>query len=175
MTDYPLLPIPNPGRAKRPKGGGGGGKIQTPSLDRQRERLGPTFQRLRDIFDQNRDPLSLREDPAGIAPERALVFEVAGSIGDFNAAVGKINGLDFLADQDLIFAADGDFGVIETRKGREPGIREDRPIVGRLYMAMPDTRALRNLVSLWRRYEAGQSAPFGFAPWFDMFKPCLSV
>lgn len=170
MTDYPLLPIPNPGRAKRPKGGGGGGKIQTPSLDRQRERLGPTFQRLRDIFDQNRDPLSLREDPAGIAPERALVFEVAGSIGDFNAAVGKINGLDFLADQDLIFAADGDFGVIETRKGREPGIREDRPIVGRLYMAMPDTRALRNLVSLWRRYEAGQSAPFGFAPWFDMFK-----
>lgn len=170
MTEYPLLPIPNPARDKRPKGGGGGGKVQTPSRARQLDRLGPTFQRLRDVFDRNGDPLTLCEDPLGIAPERALVFEVAGSIGDFSAAVARIGGLDFLADEEMIFEPDEDFGVIETRKGRAPGIREDKPIAGRLYMAMPDTQALRHLLSLWRRYEAGQAAPHGFAPWFEVFE-----
>ncbi len=170
MTEYPLLPVPKPGRDKRPKGGGGGGKVQTPSRARQRDRLGPTFQRLRDVFDRNGDPLSLREDPLGIAPERALVFEVAGSIGDFSEAVARIGGLDFLADEEMIFEPDEDFGVIETRKGREPGMRADKPIAGRLYMAMPDTQALRHLLSLWRRYEAEQAAPRGFAPWFEVFK-----
>lgn len=170
MTDYPLLPVPKPGRDKRPKGGGGGSSIQTPSRARQRERLGPAFQRLRDVFDQNRDPVALREDPLGIAPERALVFEVAGSIGDFSAAVARIDGLDFLADEELILEPDDDFGVIEKRKGRAPGIRDDKPIVGRLYMAMPDVQALRHLLSLWRRYEAGQDAPHGFAPWFEVFE-----
>ena len=170
MTEYPLLPVPKPTRDKRPKGGGGGGQVQTPSRARQRDRLGPTFQRLRDVFDRNGDPQTLRADPLGIAPERALVFEVAGSIGDFSAAVARIGGLDFLADEEMIFEADEDFGVMETRKGGEPGIRDDKPISGRLYMAMPDTQALRHLLSLWRRYEAGQAAPHGFAPWFEVFK-----
>lgn len=170
MTDYPLLPVPKPGRDKRPKGVGGGPKIQTPSRARQRERLGPTFQRLKDVFNQQRDPLSLREDPMGIAPERALVFEVAGSIQDFSAAVARIDGLDFLADEELILGPDDDFGVVETRKGREPGIRDDKPIAGRLYMAMPDVQALRHLLSLWQRYEAEQSAPRDFAAWFEVFK-----
>jgi hypothetical protein len=169
MTNYPLLPIPEPGRDKRPKGAGGGGKIQTPSRARQRERLGPAFQRLRDVLDQGRDPLILREDPMGIAPERALVFEVAGSINDFSAAVDRIDGLDILADEELILDPDKDFGVIETRKGREPGIRDDKQIAGRLYMAMPDVQALRHLLSLWQLYDAGHPAPHGFAPWFEVF------
>jgi hypothetical protein len=105
----------------------------------------------------------------GIAPERALVFEVAGSIGDFSAAVAHIDGLDFLADEELILNPDENFGMIETRKGREPGIREDKPIAGRLYMAMPDVQALGHLLSLWQSYEAGKSAPFRFAPWFEVF------
>jgi hypothetical protein len=170
MTDYPLLPVPKPGRDKRPRGGGGGGRIQTPSRARQGERLGPAFQRLRDVLEQNRDPLSLRQDPIGIAPERALVFEVAGSIGDFSAAVSRINGLDFLADEEIILDPDEDFGVIETRRDRAAGIREDKQIAGRLYMAMPDVQALKHLLSLWQRYEAGQKAPHGFAPWFEVFE-----
>jgi len=170
MTDYPLLPIPKPGHDKRPKGPRGGNTIHTPSRARQQVRLGPTFQRLRDVFDQNRDPVVLREDPLGIAPERAIVFEVAASIGDFSAAVARIDGLDFLADEELILEPDDDFGVIENRAGRALGIRADKPVAGRLYMAMPDAQALRHLLSLWRRYEAGQDAPTGFAPWFDVFE-----
>lgn len=170
MTDYPLLPTPKPEHDRRPKGSPAISNIQTPSRARQRERLGPTFQRLHDVFDQNRDPVTLRDDPLGIAPERALVFEVAGSIGDFSAAVARIDGLDFLADEELILDPDDDFGVKETRRGQDPGIRDDKPIAGRLYMAMPDVQALRHLLSLWQRYEAGQGAPDGFAPWFRVFE-----
>lgn len=42
---------------------------------------------------------SLRDDPAGIAPERAIVFEVAGSIDACSAVAGQIEGLDFLAGE----------------------------------------------------------------------------
>lgn len=169
MTEYPLLPTPKPERGERPRGGGGGGGMVTPSRNRQSQRIGPTFQRLKDAFESDRDPVSLRDDPVGIAPERAIVFEVAGSIGDFSAAVDKIGGLDFLLDEELLLEPDEDFGVAETRKGKEPGIRDDKLIAGRLYMAMPDVQALRHLLSLWRRYQDGESAPRGFKPWFDVF------
>ncbi|MCA7120916.1 MAG: S8 family peptidase, partial [Acidibrevibacterium sp.] len=49
-------------------------------------------------------------------------------------------------------------------------IRDDKPIAGRLYMAMPDVQALGSLLSLWRQYEGGQDAPHGLSPWFDVFK-----
>ena len=141
-----------------------------PHRDRQRERLDPIFQRLRDVLEGNSDPLGLRLDPSGIAPERALVFEVAGSIGDFNSAVSKIDGLSFLADEELILVPDDDFGVQETRKGRTLGIRQDKLISGRLYMAMPDIRALRGLLSLWTRFKKGDDPSSGFAPWFRVFQ-----
>ena len=169
MTDYPLLPTPKPERGKRPRSGWGGGKIVTPSRVRQGQRIGAKFQRLGDAFDNDRDPVSLRHDPLGIAPERAIVFEIAGSIRDFSVAVGRIKGLELLCDEELFLYPDGDFGVLETRAGREPRIRHDKRIAGRLYMAMPNVEALRQLLSLWCKYQAGKSAPLGFKTWFDVF------
>ena len=80
MAEFPLLPIPTPEPDRRPPGSGGGGRLQLPDRTRQGHRLEPVFQRLRAVFDEERDPLTLCEDPAGIAPERALVLEVAGRI-----------------------------------------------------------------------------------------------
>ena len=34
---------------------------------------------------------------------------------------------------------------------------------------MPDTRALRELVSLWDRHQVGLPSESGFAPWYDVF------
>ena len=129
----------------------------------------PVFQRLRDVFDAGRDPLTLSEDPAGIAPERALVLEVAGSIDRFYEAIHRVTGLEYLGDEEMEFDADEDFAVPDTRKGREGQIRDDKPVGGRLYLAMPDTTALQQLIRLWDLYHAGQSPPYGFGPWFDVF------
>lgn len=175
MTEYPLLPTPKPERGRRPPGSSGFGPIVTPSRNRQGERLGPKFRRLQDVFENGRDPVSLRADPAGIAPERAIVFEVAGSVSDFSAAVEKIGGLEFLVDETLMLEAGEGFGIEETRTGMEPGIRSDKAIAGRLYAAMPDIRALEQLLSLWKKFEAGQKAPHGFAPWFYVFQHLYDV
>ena len=118
MAEFPLLPIPNPAPDQRPPGTGGGSKLHLPTRVRQGERLGPVFQRLRDVFEANRDPVNLQEDPAGIAPERALVLEVAGAIDDFYNAVRRIPGLEYLGDEEAEFDADADFAAIDTRAGR---------------------------------------------------------
>ncbi len=169
MADYPLLPMPAPANRKVNPRGWGGHKPRLPDRQRQVERLGPVFQRLRDALDPDH-PLTFGEDPGGIAPERALVFEIAGSVTGFRHAVAKVGGLELLGDEDTESPADGDFAVIDTRKGREGKDRDDKLVGGRLYLAMPDIRALEEILSLWGRYEAGDDAPRGFAPWWHVFK-----
>ena len=170
MAEFPLLPIPTPASDRRPSGPRGGSNLRLPSRERQGERLQPVFQRLRDVFDADRDPVTLREDPAGIAPERALVLKVAGSIDDFYRAAQRIDGLEHLGDEETEFDADEDFAERDIREGRGGTDRTDKPIVGRLYLAMPDMRALHQLLVLWDRYQRGEAAPRGSAPWFDLFK-----
>ena len=148
MTEFPLLPIPTPRRDARPRGGGGGGdNLRLPSIGRQGERIGPTFQRLRDAFAEARPALSLRNDPTSIAPERAIVFEIAGSIGDFHAAVRQIDGLEYLGDEEHDLAGDDDFAVIDTRRDHRGADRDDRPVGGRLYLAMPERPRIARIVA----------------------------
>ncbi len=170
MAEFPLLPIPTPGIDRRPAGAGGGANLRLPTLQRQGQRFQPVFQRLRDVFDNDRDPLTLRRDPAGIAPERALVLEIAGAVDTFYQAIGRVPGLEYLGDEEMKFNADEDFAVPDRRKGWEGKDRTDKPVGGRLYVAMPDIAALRQLVSLWERYQAGERPADGFGPWFEVFR-----
>lgn len=171
MAEFPLLPIQAPGIDRRPLGPRrGGNNLRLPTLQRQGQRFQPVFQRLRDVFDNDRDPLTLRQDPAGIAPERALVLEIAGSFDTFYQAIARVPGLEYLGDDEMNFDADADFAFRDTRKSRKGEDRIDKPVGGRLYVAMPDTEALRQLVSLWERWQADQSPAHGFAPWFDVFQ-----
>jgi hypothetical protein len=96
-----------------------------------------------------------------------LVFEVAGSLGDFYSQVGRINGLEFLLEDDAEFEPDDDFYLVQTKKGEQ--VRSDEPFGGRLYLAMPDMRALREILRLWDLYSRGQAMPWGFAPWSTLF------
>ncbi len=168
MADYPLLRLPAPVRRKVSGGGRGGGGIRFPDRQRQGERLRPVFERLRNALNPDH-PLTFGEDPAGIAPERALVFEIADSVTGFRKAIAKVDGLEFLGDEDRESPADEDFGVIDTRKGRDGQIRSDKLVGGRLYIAMPDVRALRELLSFWDRHQAAEEAPFGYAPLWHVF------
>jgi hypothetical protein len=111
--------------------------------------------------------MTLRADPDGIAPERALVFEVAGSLSDFYSQVGRIQGLEFLLEDDVDIEPNDDFHILQTKKGAP--VRSDNPIGGRLYMAMPDMQALQEILRLWDRYRQGQDMPYGFAPWRTLF------
>ncbi len=78
MAEFPLLPIPPPDADRCPPGTGGGSAIRRPSRERQGERLGPVFQRLRNAFTDDREAVALRRDPAGIAPERVFLPTAQG-------------------------------------------------------------------------------------------------
>jgi hypothetical protein len=99
VAERPLLQIPQANRNERerraPVPVDPNANIAKPGFRRQSQRLGLRFDRLRQVIGQPaaQAAMALRADPDGIAPERALVFEVAGSLGDFYSQVGGIRGL----------------------------------------------------------------------------------
>ena len=171
--ELPLLPMPVPQIRKRPPGTGRPPNLKFPDKKRQLERLDPTFQSLIDTLDRHQ--LLLRQDPAGIAPERALVLEVAGSIDNLVQAISYVNGLEFLAEEELTFAPDTDFYVPDTRVGKKGRARDDKPVAGRVYLAMPDIRALRQLVGLWNLYKTGMAFQQGLTPWRHVFEQLREI
>lgn len=97
-----------------------------------------------------RDPngFELRADPAALAPERLLVFEVRGSVNNFAAAVQRVPGLELIDEEEL-------------------GSDDDKEPVA--YLLVPDARALAELLSLWTRWNANQLI-FGETPWRGVFE-----
>lgn len=171
MVEFPLLPLPTPEVSRRPRSYGRPPQTVFPGRKRQVQRIGPIFQRLQKVL--NRDPLDIRLDPAGIAPERALVFEIAGSIDSFHKAISRVDGLEFFHEEEGSYSPDEDFHILDTRVGHKGEIRDDKLVVSRLYMAMPDIRALKELVSLWNLYEKGQPLGQGFSLWQKAFEQLI--
>ncbi len=169
MAEFPLLPIPAPDRDERPSGPRGGTAPRLPTRQRQGERFGPVFRRLQQ-FSRSNSLQELRQDPSAIAPERALVFEVAGAVDRFRQAISQVRGWEWLGDEEMEFDADADFAIPDTRSGRQGQDRDDRPVGGRIYLTMPDVAALDQLLSLWSIYQRGGQAPRDFGPWFDVFR-----
>lgn len=89
--------------------------------------------------------LQLRADPAALAPERLLVFELTGSILQFERAVRLVPGLEFLGAEDI----DGDE-------------LDENPAV---YLMVPSEGALRNIVTLWRDWRRDGRVPYRFGAW----------
>ncbi len=170
MPEYPLLPLPAPERGVPPKPSRFAPRDPKLSPGRQGQRLGPKFGRLWDVLASDSNGLSLRADPSSIAPERALVLEVVGSVSDFHALARKVEGLEFLADEEIEFQPDEDFFETDNRAGRKGRPRMDKAVGGRLYLAMPDIHALRQLLSLWRRWQRGEDLRRGQAGWQGLFE-----
>jgi hypothetical protein len=97
MPARPLLVLPRPNLVAPPPGPRGGSRIRLPTRDRQISEFGPIFARLRDVLDRA-EALELRSDPSSLAPDRVIVFEIAGTITNFLNAAAKVPGLEFMAE-----------------------------------------------------------------------------
>ena len=98
-----------------------------------------------------------------------LVFETIGSVQDFLKAVRKIDGLDWLTEvalEDL--DPDEDFFADAER---------NKKLRGSLYLVMSDEEALRNLLSLWNRWQKDPTRKFakGFNAWRDLFSQLRNI
>lgn len=165
MPERPLLKLPDPTPSDPRPGPRGGASIATPSRGRQSQRLAPRFDRLMQVAGDPRSLLELRNDPASIAPERAIVFELAGTLKDFYAQARAL-GLEYLGDFEDDITPSEDF-----HDQKKP----EKAIAGRIYLAIPDVRALQELLSLWNRYKNGQNMPPGKSAWRELFDLLVDV
>ena len=114
--------------------------------------------------------MSLRDDPSSIAPHRAIVFEIAGSVATFYKAAAKVPGLEFIAEENFAFEPDDDFAMLDDENLPDA----DQEVTGRLYLAMPNDGALEDILRLYRTCRRGRPLDRGFTPWRDLFA-CLKT
>lgn len=165
MAERPLLAMPRPERRAPPAGRPPRENIPSADAGRQAGRLGPKFDRLERALGDPEVLGELRDDPSAIVPERALVFEVASEVVDFYRAVRGVPGLEFLGEDEGDAAPDEDFYIPD--KDGEP--RADKRVPRRFYFTIPDQTALRELVSLWQRFQRGEELGRGRTAWRDVF------
>src|SRR3990172_4792113 len=99
MAERPLLILPNAEPIGPPRFPGGGAKPIVPPRGTQANRIAPSLTRLREAL--NRGPervLELRDDPTALAPDRVIVFEIAGTVADFAQAVARVPGLELMLE-----------------------------------------------------------------------------
>ena len=161
VADRPLLIFPEPGRAERTKRQGFGGRIRTPNVGQQAERLTPQFQRLQDAMEQKR--AALQDNTFGIQPEQVLVLETVGSIENFINAVRRIPGLDWLGEFE--------HEPFTPEHGFADENNPEKELNGQLFLIMTDQQAqqqLRSLFNQWREVP-NTTFPYGLAKLKDAF------
>jgi len=170
MAKRPLLALPDSAPTTPPRGYGGGDKIRLPAREHQISTYGPMLNQLRQTLAQPGGDLTLHSDPSSLAPDRVIVFEVAGRIDNFRQAVSKVPGLELLAETEAELEPDANFSIIDARKGREGQDRTDKPINGRFYLALPNMKAFDQLLSLWDQWARTDHLDQGFAAFGSVFK-----
>lgn len=150
QRDFPLLFFPERAVVERNDLNGRPPAIQTPPIERQRERIAPQFTVLQQAMEGRR--LQIQPDSPVDNPELVLVMEVIGSIDTFANAVGRIEGLEWLFElmEDQV-APDEDFYVPDTPMAG---------LAGRIFLVGSNKEALDQLIALWQRYEHDPEAPF---------------
>lgn len=161
MPDHPLLLFSTPTKADRDAGHGGGTPVHRPSLDRQRQRIGPKLATLNQAFDARR--LTLQQIAPTENPELVLVIETIGSVANFAKAVRRIPGLEWLVE--------GDEEGIPPDEDFFDEKAPDKKLSGQLFMLATNRQALDELLSLWDRYQNDPTAAFarGLAPFKHVF------
>lgn len=139
-----------------------------PGAAEQEQRLGPVFSRLRESLEAER--IQLTDEPEAAAPEYVLVLEVAGEMDEFVAAVAKVDGLEYLAEELGDKLEDTtEFAAVDSRSDRRTPLRRE------LFVVASDERAARELESLWEQWRAGQQLRRGWAAWKTVFERLVTV
>ncbi len=168
LNDKPILMLPKPTTVDRATRNGGRGSTRYPEHNEQVRRILPKFRRLERAFDSERGKIS--ESIAGINPEYALVFETVGTIENFVNAVRKIEGLDWLSEIEEYFDSDDNFYPVKDGEKVE-----DKKLNGRLFLMMSDQQAMRELKSLWEKYQNGDPFEYGYGKWKSLFSQLKDI
>lgn len=171
MPERPLLILPSPGEPlPRQKSGGGGGQFQSPSAERQAERLSPLFQRLQQALEERRARLQM--EARDVVPEEVVVLETVGTVDKFVRAVEAIPGMEWLAEIEAEeIPPDDDFFALSS----DGEARTDKALRGRVFMIFTNQDALRQMVWLWERWLSNKELPRNLGRWKALFQQLRDV
>lgn len=127
-----------------------------PTHERQVERLTRQFDLLVSAFQQHK--AEFRRDVSGVLPEQVVVIETVGTVEEFINAV-KATGMEWMGEWDEEEIYDDDFEREDTQT--------DRPVSGKLFLAMSRERHLNDLIKMWREWSIDRTRelPHGMAKW----------
>ena len=160
MPELPALPFAAPLRRDRATRQTPRPRLEGPGAQAQAGRLGPAFQRLSDAFEAGR--LAAESDPSGLEPERILVMEIAGELSDFVNAVGRVQGLEFLAEELEDKVEPDEFAAVD-REGKRHSYQRQ------LFLVASDYAAWHQLLGLWGRFQRGEQFARGLTPFHHLF------
>lgn len=162
MSDLPLLIFPKAKVVSPPKGNGFSSKPHCPDKIRQIQRIDPLLKGIEKEFAA--DQAMLNTAIPDMEPELVLVIETIGRIEDFQRAVAKTPGLEWLAEWDDEFDPDEDFYELNTK-----GKKTDKQLGGRLFLSMGTQQGFNELLSLWRIWKRNNALPVGKGKWKEIF------
>lgn len=171
MAKRPLLILPAPAEpSKRRKKAGGGGQIHLPGRKRQAERLAPRFKLLEDALAER--GARLESEARGLVPEEVIVLETVKPIQDFIRAVEKIPGMQWLGEiEEEDIPPNEDFFALDPKGTPQLA----KPLRGRLFLVFSNQKALKELLSLWRRWQSDRNFPHGLTKWRYLFEHLRDV
>ena len=148
----------------------GGGKPHLPSPQRQDERLSPRFERLQQTLDERRARLQM--EAHDLVPEEVVVLETVGTVDEFIHAVGRVPGMEWLAEVEAEeIPPDDDFFALAS----DGEARPDRDLRGRVFMVLTNQAALQQMVSLWKSWLSDRPLPRGWGRWKTLFQQLRDV
>ena len=171
MPERPLLVLPSPGEPlARQKLPSGGGEFPRPTRKRQAERLSPRFVALQEAFDKRR--AELRTEASNLVPEEVVVLETVGTVDDFIRAVGKVPGMEYLAEVEAedIPPDDDYFSFLDD--GAE---KPTKAAPSRVFMVFTNQSALQQMLSLWKDWSSGRTFRRGLGRWKTLFEQLRDV
>lgn len=147
-------------------------RLSKPGTGRQGARLSPQFGELTAAFEAERARLA-ETAPDEVDPALVVVFDLAGTVQDFQNAIDKIDGFEFLSQLlgDRV-DPDDDFHMTERKTGRT-----DKPVQHSLYMVMSSAKAIDELLRLFALWQADPTAKFehGLGKFKDAFHQLTSI
>ncbi len=143
MSRHPLLLFRTPEPTLPSRRPNARDTLSRPTPSQQYERILPKLNRLTDVL--NRRAVEIQSETLGIDPEYTLVIETYGNIEKFYSALSRIEGFEWLGEHELRdLAPEEEF--FDSRN-------ETKDLNGRAMLVLTDRQAIRELLSLWERYQ----------------------
>ena len=160
MPELPALPLGQPTTDRRETRPSPRPRVTGPGPQVQSHRLGGALQRLTAAFEAQR--VAIGDGADAIEPEQVIVLDIAGEIDEFVAAVQRVPGLEFLAEEVEDKVDPDDFAAIDQQGRRRRYARQ-------LFLVFSDQTAWQQLLSLWERFQRGEDFERGLTKFKHLF------